>query len=88
MAKPQEEKMNVEQEVRSLIAEVLETEPEKINPEAKFVDDLGMDSMMALEILASLEKKYRVTIPEETMPKFTTLNATVSIIKGLLGNKK
>jgi len=88
MAKTQELKDSIEQEVKGLIAEVLETEPGKIDPAAKFVDDLGMDSMMALEILAALEKKYKVTIPEETMPKFTTLNATIGIIKDLLEKRK
>jgi len=88
MAKTQELKNNLEQEVKNLVAEVLETEPEKINPQAKFVDDLGMDSMMALEILAALEKKYKITIPEEMMPKFTTLQQTISIIQGLITKKK
>jgi acyl carrier protein len=88
MAKQPEIKSNLEQDVRKLVAEVLETEPDKIDAGAKFVEDLGMDSMMALEILAALEKKYRITIPEDTMPKFTTLNATVVIIKNLLEKKK
>lgn len=88
MDKTPDVKSNLEQEVRRLVAEVLETEPENINPEARFVDDLGMDSMMALEILAALEKKYRITIPEDIMPKFTSLNSTISIIKGLLEKKK
>lgn len=88
MDKTPDVKSNLEQDVRRLVAEVLETEPEKINPEARFVDDLGMDSMMALEILAALEKKYRITIPEDIMSKFTSLNATISIIKGLLEKKK
>jgi len=88
MAKTQDVKNNLEQEVKNLVAEVLETEPGKISPSAKFVDDLGMDSMMALEILASLEKKYKITIPEDTMPKFTTLQQTVSILQGLLTKKK
>lgn len=88
MTKPQESKLNLEQELKELVAEVLETEPQKIDPSAKFVDDLGMDSMMALEILAALEKKFRITIPEETMPKFTTLNATAAIIQELLAKNK
>lgn len=88
MAKTRDVKNNLEQEIKVLISEVLETEPEKINPQAKFVDDLGMDSMMALEILASLEKKYKITIPEDMMPKFTSLEQTISILQGLLTKKK
>lgn len=81
-------KINVEQDVRGLVAEILETEPETINGNAHFVKDLGMDSMMALEILAGIEKKYRIVIPEDTLPKFTSLNQTISIVKEILASKK
>ncbi len=83
----QETNINVEKDIRELIAEILETEPDKIDGNAHFVKDLGMDSMMALEILAGIEKKYRIVIPEETLPKFTDLNTTVSIVEGLLARK-
>ena len=80
----QEQLSNVEQDIRDLVAEILETEPDQIPGEASFVKDLGMDSMMALEILAGIEKKYRIVIPEETLPKFTDLNTTITIVKDLL----
>ena len=79
---------NVEQDIRKLLAEILETDPESIDGNASFVKDLGMDSMMALEILAGIEKKYRIAIPEDMLPKFTDLNTTIKIVKDLLGSKK
>lgn len=78
---------NVEQDIRELVAEVLEAEPKDIGLDAHFVKDLGMDSMMALEILASIEKKYRIILPEETLPKFTSLRTTISIVEGFLKKK-
>ena len=80
--------INVEKDIRALIAEILEAEPDSFEGGARFVKDLGMDSMMALEILAGIEKKYRVVIPEDLLPKFTDLNTTVSIVKDLLAKKK
>ena len=80
--------INVEKDIRALIAEILEAEPDSFEGGAHFVKDLGMDSMMALEILAGIEKKYRVVIPEDLLPKFTDLNTTVSIVKDLLAKKK
>ena len=80
--------VNVEDDVRNLVAEILEVEPVEIDPKAHFVKELGMDSMMALEILASLEKKYRIVIPEEALAKFTDLNKTVEIVKDILKKKK
>ncbi len=80
-------KHNVEEDLRQLVAMILEVEPDTIDAEANFVKDLGMDSMMALEILASIEKKYRIVIPEETLGKFTSLNQTVKIVQELLEKK-
>ena len=80
--------INVESDVRALVAEVLETEPSEVKPDAHFVKDLGMDSMMALEILASIEKKYRIIIPEEALAKFTDLNKTVAIVSDILKKSK
>lgn len=78
---------NVEQDIRGLVAEILEAEPQEISLDSHFVKDLGMDSMMALELLAGIEKKYRIVIPEETLPKFTGLRTTISIVEGILKKK-
>lgn len=77
-------KIDVEKDMWELVAEILETEPGTIKGDAHFVKDLGMDSMMALEILVGIEKKYWIVIPEDLLPKFTDLNTTVSIVKDLL----
>ena len=81
-------KYNVEEDVRNLVAEILETEPVEIKDDAHFVKDLGMDSMMALELMATLEKKYRIIIAEDSLPKMTSLNATAEIVKNVLKNKQ
>ena len=56
----------------------------RMSDDAQFVQDLGMDSMMALEILASLEKKYKIIIPEEDLLKFTTLNNTAEVVSNIV----
>jgi len=77
-------KNNLEVEIRSIVAEILEIDESKISPNARFVEELGMDSMMALEILASVEKKYKIKIPEEYLTKVTSLNSMIEIAKKLL----
>lgn len=72
---------NLAQEIRQLISEIIEIEPDHIDPDAHLVEDLGMDSMMALEILAAIEKKYKIRIPEEDLPKITTLNKSVELAR-------
>jgi acyl carrier protein len=83
----QKEMPNVEEDIRELVATILEIGKEAVTEDAHFVKDLGMDSMMALEILASVEKKYKIIVPEDSLPKFTNLRATADIVKKLLNRK-
>ncbi len=80
--------IDVEKDMRALVAEILETEPDQLDLSAKFVKDLGMDSMMALEILAGIEKKYRIVIPEDMLSKFTDLDATIKLVTEILVKNK
>lgn len=75
---------DIEKQLRILIATIVEVEEEKITPEASFVEDLGMDSMMALEILASIEKKYKLKIPEENLTRITNLRQVTELVGGFL----
>jgi len=75
---------NLEKEIRAIIAEILEIDEEKIKPDAKFIDELGMDSMMALEIFASIEKRYKIKIPEDNLSKVNTLKNVVTITKEII----
>ena len=75
---------SLKKEVRSIIAEIAEMEEEEIKGDSNFVEDLGFDSMMALEILARLEKEYKIKIPEEELVKLADLNQTVALVKRYL----
>lgn len=79
---------DIEKEVRSMIAEILEKDPEEIKPDSRLVEDLGMDSLKALEILVAVEKKYKITIPEQKLPELNTLNATIAVAKEFLAKKE
>jgi len=74
----------LERELRSIVSEIGEVGEEKITADAQFVEDLGMDSMMALEVLAAIEKKYNLKIPEENLTKMTSLKSLVELINGFL----
>ena len=78
---------NLEQDIRGIVAEIIEKDPKEITKDAEFVKDLGVDSMMALELLASLEKKYRIIIPEESLMKFKSLSETIKIVESFLKRK-
>jgi len=62
----------IKKEVKKRVSEIIEVPEEKLKEDAKFVEDLGVDSMMALEIVAGIEKKYKIVIPEEDIPKISS----------------
>lgn len=72
---------DIEAEIKAIVAEILEVDPATINPDARLVEDLGMDSMMALEILVAIEKKFKITIPEEKLAELKTLGSTIAVAK-------
>ncbi|GAX59136.1 acyl carrier protein [Candidatus Scalindua japonica] len=78
----------ISKEIRSIICEITELPDEKLKGHLKFVDDLGIESIMAVEILASLENKFNTPIPEERLMEIATLDQTVMLIKDLLSNQE
>ena len=71
----------IRKEVRRLVAEITERTPEEISDTALFVDDLGIDSLMAIEMLVAVDKKYRIQIPEEEFGKIKNVNDAVVIVQ-------
>ena len=65
-------------ELRKIITEV--TEVEEIPEDTPFAD-LGIDSMMAIEIVADVEKDYDITIEEDELADLTNLNAVYEKVK-------
>jgi len=59
----------VEEELKQLVSNITEVPVEDFNTDADFFKDLNIDSLKAIEIVAAFEKKYRVIIPEEDIPK-------------------
>ncbi|MFF2546337.1 acyl carrier protein [Kitasatospora sp. NPDC058063] len=61
------------EELREVVAKVLDIEVDELTDDADFMDDLEVDSLMALEVVVVLEKKYGVKIPETELKQFTCL---------------
>lgn len=59
--------------VRNVIAETLGCDVEKVTPEAKLQQDLGADSLAAMELMMALEEATGVSIDDEAMPKMKTV---------------
>jgi len=74
----------LQNDIRVTISKIIEVAPEKIEADTHFIEDLGADSMMALEIMAALEKKYHINIPEDDLPKLATLRQVTELVRSLL----
>ena len=74
----------IKKEIKKVVAEIAELAEEEIKEEARFVEDLGIDSMKALEIAAAVEKKYKIPIPEEDIPKIQSLASVYELVENKL----
>jgi acyl carrier protein len=74
-------------EVKRLIANVTEREPEEISDTALFGEDLGVDSLMAMEVMIAVDKKFKIDIPEEEFNKATNVNESVALVEHWLSKQ-
>jgi acyl carrier protein len=79
---------NVEQEIVSIISDVSGLDAEDITPEKNFFKDLEVDSIKAIEITVAIEKKFKVSIRDEDVPKITTVKEAVELVNSLLNQKR
>ena len=68
----------LKQELRSLISEIAEKDE---IPDDTHFKDLGIDSMMGVEIVAAIERKYQVKIDDAELVQVTTLNKSYDLVK-------
>jgi len=68
---------NIQKEIRAIIADTLEIEEDSIGLEDHFIDDLGIDSITALDIVAGIESKYKIKFPNDQLTKITSLKKAV-----------
>ncbi len=65
------ERERLEQDLRALIAELAEVDPSEVVPDRP-LRELGVDSLMVLELVAFVEKRTRIEIPESEIGKVRT----------------
>ena len=67
--------------VYKIIKDILTDDVEKIKPEAKLIDDLGADSLTAVEIVMELEKELGVDIDDSEVEKIVTVQDIINIVE-------
>ena len=71
---------DMREELRKIVAQVLEVESGDVSDTGDFVRDYDADSLRAIEILAQIEKKYGVEIPQSELPNMRNLVAVHELV--------
>lgn len=66
--------------LRDLVADTLDVDLESVTDDADFVEVLGVDSLMALEVVVQVEKRYGLKITEEELKLITNFGQVYSIL--------
>ena len=72
------------EKLKSIIAEVLNVDPDEITTETTFTDDLGADSLDVYQIIMGIEDAFDIKIDEETAESITTVGQAADLIKDAL----
>ena len=77
----------IEKDIISILSEVSGVDEQEIKPETDLAKDLEIDSIKAIEITVAIEKKFKISIRDEDVPKIMTLRQAVDLVGQLLGQK-
>jgi len=71
----------IEEKVKDIIVEQLGVNPEQVTPQAKFIEDLGADSLDTVELVMAFEEEFNVEVPDEEAEKLQTVGDVIKYIE-------
>lgn len=71
----------IREKVKKVVIEKLGIDESKFVDEARYVEDLGADSLALVDIAMALEDEFGMKIPDEDIEKITTIGSTIQYIK-------
>ncbi|MBP7275148.1 MAG: acyl carrier protein [Kiritimatiellae bacterium] len=74
--------MALEEKVKEIIVQQLGANPDQVKPEAKFIEDLGADSLDTVELVMAFEEEFGAEIPDEDAEKLTSVGQVIEYLKG------
>ena len=73
---------SVADKVKKIVVEQLGVSEDQVTPEAKFIEDLGADSLDQVALVMALEEEFGSEIPDEDAEKLTTVGDAIKYVEG------
>lgn len=67
--------------VKNILCDILEVEPADLTEDGLFIEEYGADSLRAVEILASLEKRFNLKLPEKELKNMVNLRQVKQVLQ-------
>jgi acyl carrier protein len=71
----------IEQRVKDIIVEQLGVKPEQVVPSAKFIEDLGADSLDTVELVMALEEEFGIEVPDDQAEKLQSVGDVMKYVE-------
>jgi acyl carrier protein len=80
------EEMDVDlrEEIREIVADILDVDVERISPTSHFRDDFGADSLKGIEILFAMERRFHITIEPRLLTDMRDVQGTYEVVMALM----
>ena len=73
---------DIAERVKKIVVEHLGVEAAQVKEDAKFIDDLGADSLDTVELVMAFEEEFAIEIPDDAAEKIQTVGDAIGFIKG------
>ena len=71
----------IDQRVKDIIVEQLGVKPDQVVPAAKFIEDLGADSLDTVELVMVLEEEFGIEVPDEQAEKLQSVGDVIKYVE-------
>ena len=71
---------SIDEKVKNIIVEQLGVSDEQVKPEAKFIEDLGADSLDTVELVMAFEEEFDITVSDEDAEKLMSVGDVFAYI--------
>ncbi|MEP4078877.1 acyl carrier protein [Haloferula sp.] len=71
---------SIEDRVKDIIVDQLGVNADQVNPEAKFIEDLGADSLDTVELVMAFEEEFEIEVPDEEAEKLQSVGDVITYV--------